>query len=387
MNIWSTVQQLAVQAYKIKDYTVSQFTLPRTVSEQDLSADMGIWFILRNSMNNILSAVQNSTTGILKDTSIISDDNRKILLILLIVASGSLVGSMFIIMPVVTRVHQDKDKLLSLFLQIDQNDVKDQLKRCKDFFTTFHNDDKAGSGQQGDGGGFDFDDDKDGDEDGKKDGKDGKTPSSDEAQKNQDAAHKQDAHRNRFSRKNKKLKKYSTNYIVLIIKFLTVISFLESYFLYQYFRSDAFLQKTLDLISEAATITDRNFANFFLYQVVIEILGTNGTAHVLNRQSTEYIVDYVGKFNADLENFLQIHSSNVGKHDAEFNTFFNNLVYNSVCENIAAKLTAEQRSQCGTYLGGILNKGLYSANTAFWDDMNRILDSYFKSNKTLPYLK
>ena len=66
---------------------------------------MGIWFILRNSMNNILSAVQNSTTGILKDTSIISDDNRYILMVLLIVASASLLGSMFIIMPVVTRVH------------------------------------------------------------------------------------------------------------------------------------------------------------------------------------------------------------------------------------------------------------------------------------------
>lgn len=66
---------------------------------------MGIWFILRNSMNNILSAVQNSTTGILKDTSIISDDNKYILMVLLIVASASLLGSMFIIMPVVTRVH------------------------------------------------------------------------------------------------------------------------------------------------------------------------------------------------------------------------------------------------------------------------------------------
>ena len=98
-------------------------------------------------MNSILSSVLNSTTGILNDTKILSDQNRQVLLILLLVASGSLFGSMFIIMPVVTRVHQDKDKLLSLFLQIDQIDIKEQLKRCKDFFTTFHNDDKGGSGQ------------------------------------------------------------------------------------------------------------------------------------------------------------------------------------------------------------------------------------------------
>ena len=107
-------------------------------------------------------------------------------MILLIVASGCLIASMFIIMPVVTKVHQDKDKLLSLFLQIDSNDVKEQLKRCKDFFTTFHNDDKGGSANHGDGGGFDFEDDnKDGEDGDKKDGKDGKTPSSDEV-KNQE---------------------------------------------------------------------------------------------------------------------------------------------------------------------------------------------------------
>lgn len=97
-------------------------------------------------------------------------------MILLIVASVCLLLSIFVIMPVVTKVHQDKDKLLSLFLLIDQNDVKDQLKRCKDFFTTFHNDDKGGSAQHVDGG-FDFDDEgRDGGDEDKK----GKTPSSDE---------------------------------------------------------------------------------------------------------------------------------------------------------------------------------------------------------------
>lgn len=63
-------------------------------------------------------------------------------MILLLVASGCLLISLFIIMPVVTKVHKDKDKLLSLFLLIDNNDVKEQLKKCKDFFTAFHNDEK-----------------------------------------------------------------------------------------------------------------------------------------------------------------------------------------------------------------------------------------------------
>ena len=69
---------------------------------------------------------------------------------------------------------------------------------------------------------------------------------------------------------------------MLLIKFFFVITFLESYFLYQYFRSDSFLVRSLDMINEAATITNRNFANFLLYQVMIEIIATNGTAVVYN---------------------------------------------------------------------------------------------------------
>lgn len=178
-------------------------------------------------------------------------------MILLLVASGCLLASMVIIMPVVTKVHKDKDRLLSLFLSIDQNDVKEQLKRCKEFFTTFHNDDK-GAAQNADNG-FDFDDEEKKEHE---DGKDGitehKTPSSDEINKKKEDLQQQQStqnRNNRFSRKNKKLKKYSTNYFVLLMKFFITITVLESYFLYQYFQSDNFFLRSLDMIKEAATIT------------------------------------------------------------------------------------------------------------------------------------
>jgi hypothetical protein len=52
---------------------------------------------------------------------------------------------------------------------------------------------------------------------------------------------------------------------MLLIKFSFVIAFLESYFLYQYFSSDSFLVRSLSMIKEAATITNRSFSNFLLY--------------------------------------------------------------------------------------------------------------------------
>lgn len=70
-------------------------------------------------MNNILESIYSSTEAILNDTKIISSENKNILMILLLIVSGCLLASVAIIMPVVTKVHKDKDKLLSLFLLID----------------------------------------------------------------------------------------------------------------------------------------------------------------------------------------------------------------------------------------------------------------------------
>jgi len=95
--------------------------------------------------------------------------------------------------------------------------------------------------------------------------------------------------------------------VVLLIKFFVTISVLESYFLYQYFRSDSFLNKSIDIINEAAVITDQNFNNFLLYQLIIDILGTNGTSTVYDEPTTKFIVEYLNNFNNELENLLNVH--------------------------------------------------------------------------------
>lgn len=173
-------------------------------------------------------------------------------------------------MPVVTKVHQDKDKLLSLFLLIDPEDVKEQLKRCREFFTTFNSEELVGKQgvniDTGQGGNkrdeeFEKEEDKKDADDNQKEPLSGRTPREDEGEKEK----QNKEYKNKFQRKNKKLKKYSTNYLMLLIKFSFVIAFLESYFLYQYFSSDSFLVRSLSMIKEAATITNRSFSNFLLY--------------------------------------------------------------------------------------------------------------------------
>ena len=76
------------------------------------------------------------------------------------------------------------------------------------------------------------------------------------------------------------------------------------------------------------------------------------------------------------------------KHDAEFNSFFDSLIYQSVCDTIGSYFANDaERAQCANYLGGVLEKGLYSANLAYWDDIREIRDAFFKSDRSAAYLK
>jgi len=87
---------------------------------------------------------------------------------------------------------------------------------------------------------------------------------------------------------------------MMLIKFLFVVGFLESYHLYQYLRSDSFLVTTLSMIKEAATITNQSFANFLLYQILIEIVATNNTATVFNQPAATYLSNYLDDFSTQL---------------------------------------------------------------------------------------
>lgn len=79
-----------------------------------------------------------------------------------------------------------------------------------------------------------------------------------------------------------------------------------------------------------------------------------------------------------------MHTDNVAYHDASYNEFFTDLVYHSVCETIGPQLPQSQN--CSAYLGGILEKGLYSANLAYWNNIREVRDAFFLSNRSAAYI-
>ena len=54
------------------------------------------------------------------------------------------------------------------------------------------------------------------------------------------------------------------------------------------------------------------------------------------------------------------------------------LIYQNVCD--AVYTDGQTRGvECGTFMGGILKKGLYSANVAYWDNMRSMATDFNNS--------
>ena len=306
VDIWSAIMTTSVHALEIKEMKLANIIKNQT----------SVFFILTNAMNNILSSIQNSTEAILDETTNISDHIDSIIKILLYVASSSLLVSVCLILPVATKVDKNKDELLRHFMLIDREDVKKQLEKCRLFFNTMH--DKEHVTQQNM---EDIDDEefKEG-EDGTA-GKDGE-----EGDETKQYKHKR--------RKNKMHKKFSSNFFTLIIEVLFVVGILEGYFLLSYFLSINFLVKIKDLINESGTITTRQFSNNFLYELMQEVLTTNGTALVVNQNSLIYVFNFLNDTIKQQEDFLKEHSNNAAYNSPTYNTFFDNLIYTDVCAAI-----------------------------------------------------
>jgi hypothetical protein len=210
VDVWSAIMSVSVHALSIKEMNLSQITRNETA----------VFFVLTNALNNILQAIETSTKAILYESENISDNVERTLLYLLIIASASLFVSLCLIFPVATKVDKNKDELLRHFMLIDREDVKKQLEKCRLFFNTMH--DKEHLTQQNV---------EEIDEDEFKDQQRGDTPDGEGEDDGKGGGKKQ----KQRSRKNKMHKKYSTNFISLIIKFLLVVTVLEGYFVLSYF--------------------------------------------------------------------------------------------------------------------------------------------------------
>jgi hypothetical protein len=114
VDIWSAVMAISVHALNIRELNLTDINMNNT----------SVFFIIKNALNNVLLAIEDSTTAILEETTNISSNVDDTLKILLYVASGSLFISICLIFPVATKVDKNKDELLRHFMLIERDDVK-----------------------------------------------------------------------------------------------------------------------------------------------------------------------------------------------------------------------------------------------------------------------
>ena len=373
VDCWSAIMGLVTHSLKVRHMSLAQIT----------TNDSSVYYVLTNSFNSILGKIERSASAILSESHKSANGNRQILMILLIVASVAITVSVFIIIRVVIKVKQNKEDILVLFTEIPAKSIKTQLNKCRRCFNSFREEDKTGQNDQN----IDVEDEEEKekkdekDEDGKEEGEEGE----DDDKKQDDASELLKAERttHRGSRKmKKKFKPYSTNILVLLLKFLFFVAILEGYFMYSYFKSAAFLSLALELIDELGAITQRSNSNGFLYNILQEYVGTNGTAKILSKDSETYVVDKINETIREQESFLKLHSNNIGSNDGDYNTFFDKLIYENVCDLIYG-YNSTLLSDCEDF--DVLLKGLHSANVAFWDGIRGFANDFQSTSNRTEY--
>jgi hypothetical protein len=95
----------------------------------------------------------------------------------------------------------------------------------------------------------------------------------------------------------------------------------------------------------------------------------------MNQNSLTFMFSYLNQTIRDQENFLKEHDANSAYHSTEFNTFFDKLIYQNAC----ASISLNKETECESFMGGILKKGLYSANVAYWDNMRSMATDFNNS--------
>mmetsp|Transcript_20727 Transcript_20727/g.19773 ORF Transcript_20727/g.19773 Transcript_20727/m.19773 type:complete len:271 (+) Transcript_20727:1373-2185(+) len=108
-----------------------------TVSNMDIEnfneTNEDVFFLLFNSFNDFYESLTYSSELYINELMLRADDKKQIGLILFILAIVSLTISFFILIPVVLSVNKQKDKVLSLFCEIDNNCIRVLSMRCERF--------------------------------------------------------------------------------------------------------------------------------------------------------------------------------------------------------------------------------------------------------------
>ena len=102
---WEAVMELVVSAYKLSTTVVSQMT----------DSNPTVFFIMKNCLNSLYTALKQSTDALISQSNESQDYNMSVFLYLLITATCALGFSLLFLIPVVNKVTKSKQEVIKLF--------------------------------------------------------------------------------------------------------------------------------------------------------------------------------------------------------------------------------------------------------------------------------
>eukprot|EP01022_Parablepharisma_sp_SALTPOND_P016641 TRINITY_DN248_c0_g1_i1.p1 TRINITY_DN248_c0_g1~~TRINITY_DN248_c0_g1_i1.p1 ORF type:complete len:1944 (-),score=172.22 TRINITY_DN248_c0_g1_i1:9089-14920(-) len=334
--------------------------------------DDSISYVLHNSYNSISGKLVNALDAILENSKGDIGKNKNQFLIFLLIASGALLVSISIVLPVVVKARKNKQELLGLFFEIPARKISTQLEKCNQFCRMIHGENEVERPEI---------EDDDINNRMNKDNKanddtdillDGANNENDE----EDSALPVSNSRVTQSKKKKKFKGYSANILYLLLESVLTLSILQSFFIYQTIRSVQFTNAVNHLMAELGETAQRMYSNDLYLAICLEFISTNGTSSVMNSLTETYIDTYVQRIMREQESFLQTHSDNNEYNTDSYKEVFDAMIYSDICTLIFPDFQSEDIGECQRYMSGILQKGLSSANVAFWDALKDVAKDF-----------
>jgi len=123
-NIREALMEIIVAAYRIAE--ADKESIDDEVNDDTC-------FLIKNSLNNVILSLDRSAGSIIGDIKDKRNKTNIVFIILLCVASFSLVLSIVLLIPVVNKIKKNKQEVLELFMYIRKSKVAEQLDKCRKF--------------------------------------------------------------------------------------------------------------------------------------------------------------------------------------------------------------------------------------------------------------
>ena len=230
-SIWEAIMEIVVCTLRLTKLNITQI---------DDNTESSVYFISKNSLNNITLNLNISSDVIKNDIKNTCDVNLSIFLIILCVASFALVVSNVLLIPVINNLKKNKQEVLELFMHIKKSDATQELEKVRKFLSTLQSNqdteliiNEADENQQ-----------EQGEEDESKD-------------KNILGNIKREMGNMGMSSVRRKFKKLVLNLGIEHFKFIFLILVMEGYFIVEYFLSMTFLSRASSLTNELSQLISR----------------------------------------------------------------------------------------------------------------------------------